>query len=48
MKPKEKRALLARFIEQSVKDGIDISDFLCRPLNYFDYDKITKAIENAD
>jgi len=44
MKPTEKRKLVARLIELYVAEGVDISGFICRPLNYFDYEKVTATI----
>lgn len=48
MKSKDKRNLLARYIEYLVRDGIDISDLLCRPLSYFDYDKLKIAVAEKE
>lgn len=46
--PTEKRKLLARFIENKVQQGIDISDLVGRPLSYFDWVLIYKAVQEYE
>jgi len=44
MNNKDKKALLARYIELKVKLGEDIRDYITRPLSYYDFDLLTKVV----
>lgn len=45
MTNKEKKQILAEYIEIRVRCAFDISDLICRPLNYFDIEKVKQHIE---
>jgi len=40
MTPKEKRKLLAAYVELLVSNGYDIADMLGRPLSYYNWDHV--------
>lgn len=44
MSTKEKKELLATFIEKHVQCGYSIVEFIGKPLSYFDYDKVKERI----
>ena len=46
MKPTEKKQLVAKLIEKYVQNGYDISNFVGKPLSYFDDEKIKNVLEN--
>jgi len=45
MTPLEKRKLLVKMIELMVFTGYDFSDYVGKPLSYFDFDKVKSAIK---
>lgn len=48
LKPKEKRQILAEFIEKNVMHQYDIAPYMGKPLSYFDYDKVKEMIKWFD
>lgn len=42
---KEKRHLLRKMIELLVYTGVDFSDYLGKPLSYFNYDGVKRYIK---
>ena len=46
MKTQEKKQLIAQLIEKYVQSGYDITEFIGRPLSYFDEEKIKVLLEN--
>lgn len=46
--PKEKRRILARFVECLVADGYGIDFIFATPLGHFDYEKIVKRIHEIE
>ena len=46
MKRAEKKQLIAKLIEKYVANGMDITEFIGKPLNYFDEEKIKVLINN--
>ncbi len=40
-----KKEILAEFIEVRVQSGYDITEFMGKPLEYFDYEKLKNQIE---
>ena len=45
MKTAEKKQLIANVIEKLVLNGYDITPFIGKPLNYFDYKKVKKLLD---
>ena len=45
MKTAEKKQLIANVIEKLVLNGYDITPFIGKPLNYFDYEKVKKLLD---
>ena len=45
MGTKEKKQLLATFIEKHVQCGFDIINYMGKPLSYFDFEKVKARIE---
>lgn len=45
---KDRRRILVRFIESLVMDGISISDYVARPLNYFNYSYLIEVVNQHD
>jgi|688.fasta_scaffold1538793_2 hypothetical protein len=45
---KTQKKLFVKFIELMVLNGYDISEYLFKPLNTFDFDKIKITIENFE
>ena len=45
MKTTEKKQLIANVIEKLVLNGYDITPFIGKPLNYFDYEKVKKLLD---
>ena len=45
MKTQEKKQLIASVIEKLVLNGYDITPFIGKPLNYFNYDKVKKLLD---
>ena len=41
----EKKQLIASVIEKLVLHGYDITPFIGKPLNYFNYEKVKKLLE---
>lgn len=41
----EKRSTLAKFITMKVKQGEDITELMGKPMNYWDYNKIYRELE---
>ena len=46
MKATEKKQLIAQLIEKYVQNGYDITEFIGKPLSYFDEEKIKVLLEN--
>ena len=46
MKATEKKKLIAQLLEKYVQNGIDIKNFIGKPLSYFDEEKIKVVLEN--
>ena len=46
MKAQEKKQLIAQLIEKCVQNGYDITEFIGRPLSYFDEKKIKALLES--
>ena len=46
MKTTEKKQLVAQLIEKYVQNGIDIKNFVGKPLSYFDEKKIKTLLED--
>ncbi|WP_209405257.1 hypothetical protein [Pseudozobellia sp. WGM2] len=45
MGTKEKKELLATFIEKHVQCGYSIVDYMGKPLSYFDFQKVKSRID---
>ena len=45
MKTAEKKQLIKEVIEKLVLNGYDITPFIGKPLNYFDYEKVKKLLD---
>ena len=45
MKTAEKKQLIANVIEKLVLNGYDITPSIGKPLNYFDYEKVKKLLD---
>ena len=45
MKTQEKKQLIAKVIEKLVLNGWDITEFIGKPLSYFDYEKVKKLLD---
>jgi len=45
MGTKEKKQILAIFIEKHVQCGFSITGYMGKPLSYFDFDKVKSRIE---
>ncbi len=48
MKTKEKKQLLAQYIEMLVRNGYSIENVICKPLSYFDFEKVANRIEELN
>jgi len=48
MKPQEKKNLIAQLLEYYVRGGYDITEFIGKPLSYFDYEAIANRIEKFE
>ena len=46
MKATEKKQLIVQLIEKYVHNGYDITEFIGRPLSYFDEEKVKVLLEN--
>lgn len=46
MKAKEKKQLIAQLIKKYVQNGLDIENFIGKPLSCFDEEKIITLLEN--
>jgi hypothetical protein len=45
MKPREEKQILSECIEMLVGNGYSIENVICKPLSYFDFEKVSKRIE---
>lgn len=45
MKTREKKKLLAIFIEKNIQCGYSIEEYMGKPLSYFDFEKIKARIK---
>jgi hypothetical protein len=48
MKPKEKKQILAAYIEMLVLNGYSIENVICKPLSYFDFEKVANRTEELN
>ena len=46
MEATEKKQLIAQLIEKYVQNGYDITEFIGKPLSYFNGEKIKTLLEN--
>ena len=46
METKVKKQLIVQLVEKYVQNGYDITEFIGRPLSYFDEEKIKVLLEN--
>ena len=46
MKTTEKKQLIVKLVEKYVQNGYNITEFIGKPLSYFDEEKIKVLLEN--
>lgn len=48
MTPTEKKLLFMYLIEHKLRQGYDITDYLFKPMSYFDWDKIKATVKQLN
>lgn len=48
MKTFEKKEILRQFFELLIFNGYDITDYIGKPLSWYDFDKVLKRIETLE